>query len=69
MEMHTLCNIPEEDKQIKVTWYAWETTEGLPNKVQKSGTLGNVLNFVDLPLQDCGGHKNETSCNESPSHI
>ncbi len=43
LEMRTLCNIPEDDKQIKVTWYTWETTEGLPNKVQKSGTLGDVL--------------------------
>ncbi len=46
LEMRTLCNIPEDDKQIKVTWYTWETTEGLPNKVQKSGTLGDVLNFL-----------------------
>ncbi len=46
LEMRTLCNIPEEDKQINVTWYSWETTEGLPNKVQKSGTLGDVLNFL-----------------------
>ncbi|RXN14647.1 Sentrin-specific protease 2 [Labeo rohita] len=46
LEMRTLCNIPEDDKQIKATWYAWETKEGLPNKVQKTGTLSDVLNFL-----------------------
>ncbi|CAM4573558.1 unnamed protein product [Leuciscus chuanchicus] len=39
-------HIPEEDKQMKVTWYTWEATGGLPNKVQKSGTLGDVLDSL-----------------------
>ncbi|KAL0147062.1 hypothetical protein M9458_057586 [Cirrhinus mrigala] len=46
LEMRILCNIPEKDKQIKATWHAWETKEGLPNKVQKSGTLSDFLKTV-----------------------
>ncbi len=66
LEMRTLCNIPEDDKQIKVTWYTWETTEGLPNKVQKSGTLGDVLNFLKTAatkfVYHCFVKKQQSGC-------
>ncbi len=66
LEMRTLCNIPEDDKQIKVTWYTWETTEGLPNKVQKSGTLGDVLHFLKTAatkfVYHCFVKKQQSGC-------
>ncbi len=66
LEMRTLCNIPEDDKQIKVTWYTWVTTEGLPNKVQKSGTLGDVLHFLKTAatnfVHHCFVKKQQSGC-------
>ncbi|ROL51976.1 hypothetical protein DPX16_2003 [Anabarilius grahami] len=31
---------------MNVTWYTWQATGGLPNKVRRSGTLGDVLGFL-----------------------
>lgn len=46
--MHILSHIPDEEKQLKTTWYIWEAIGGVQVKVQKSGVLGDVLNVLAM---------------------
>ena len=39
-------HIPDEEKQLKTTWCAWETVGGVQVKVQKAGILGDVLRLL-----------------------
>ena len=39
-------HIPDEEKQLKTTWCAWETVWGVQAKVQKTEILGDVLRLL-----------------------